>query len=124
MCSSLVFSQEKTNGTITNTSVSLLENSNIKKSNIINLQEYIENLYINSSKFYNNGALPSLKEGQYNVVLIDDFGNNSYKKSSDFKDISSDYVEYISYDKSPKENALYGDFGDKFGIITIKLKKK
>lgn len=126
MYSSLVFSQEKTktnNGTITNVSMSLIDKSNINNVDIIDLQDYIDNLYINSSKFYNKGALPTLQKGQYNVVLIDNTGNYSYKKSSDFRGVNPDSIEKIEYNKSSKVTAVYGSFGENFGIITIKLKK-
>lgn len=126
MYSSLVFSQEKTkanNGTITNVSMSLIDKSNINNVDIIDLQEYIDNLYITSSKFYNKGALPTLENGQYGVVLIDGNGNKSYKNSSYFKGMNPNSIEKIEFNKSSETTALYGDFGEKFGKITIKLKK-
>lgn len=123
---SIVFSQQDYNKikSLPPSSVkSLIDESNIKKENVKDLQDYIEESYINVSKFYNKGALPTLQKGQYNVVLMDDIGNYTYKKSSDFKGMTPDSVENISYKKSSMEEALYGVFGEKFGIITMKLKK-
>lgn len=127
LVSSFTFSQEKKEekkGTITSRSLSLIDKANINSSNITDLQEYIENLYIEASKFYNKGALPTIKKGEYHVLLIDSKGKGITKKSSDFQDLNPNSVEELTYNKSPKEEALYGSFGEKFGIIIIKLKDK
>jgi len=127
LVSSFTFSQEKKEekkGTITSRSFSLIDKANINSSNITDLQEYIENLYIEASKFYNKGALPTIKKGEYHVLLIDSKGKGITKKSSDFKGLNLSNVEEFNFNKSKKTGALYGTFGEVFGIITIKLKNK
>lgn len=122
---SVVFSQEETkkNSLPPSSINSLIDGSNIKKTNIIDLQTYIEDIYINSSKYYNKGALPIVERGEYYVLLIDENNKQIIKKSSDFKDISPSKIKEFTYEKSIKADYLGGYFGANFGVISIKLKK-
>ncbi|MBF0598352.1 hypothetical protein [Faecalibacter rhinopitheci] len=122
---SVVFSQEETtkNGLPKSSIKSLIDTSNIEKSNVIDLQTYIEDTYVNSSKYYNKGALPIIKKGEYYVLLIDENDKKIIKKSSDFKDISPSKIKEFTYEKSVKSDYLGGYFGAVFGVISIKLRK-
>ncbi|RRT91822.1 hypothetical protein EGI88_06945 [Empedobacter falsenii] len=101
----------------------LIDESNIKKENIIDLQTYIEEYYINASKYFNKGALPIVEKGEYSVLLIDEKDNKIIKKSSDFKNIDPSKIKEFTYEKSAKAEYLGGYFGANFGVISIKLRK-
>lgn len=96
---------------------------NVKKENV-DLQSFVESLYINSSKLFNQ-ALPAVKKGDY-FVLIDSGDStmgNKPLKSSELKSISMDKIEELTYKKSDLYGTLYGNYAQLFGIILIKLKK-
>lgn len=97
--------------------------SEILQSDIINLQDYIESIYTNSSKFYNRGALPVVEKGDFTVILIDNNGKYEPKKSLDFKNIDIDSIEELQYEKSSRINALFGSNGALFGMVFVKLKQ-
>ena len=90
----------------------------------INLQDYIESFYKNSSRYYNS-ALPSLDKGEYQILIKRK--NEEKIKVSKTKNLDSihrkDILE-IKYEKSKYVEALYGRFYAKFGIVTIVLKDK
>ncbi|WP_413512475.1 hypothetical protein [Myroides odoratus] len=93
------------------------------EENAIDLQEYIESIYLNSTKFFNYGALPLVKKGEFSVILIDSNSSKILKKSSDFKGIAVDKIESFEYKKTPSEDFINGTFATSFGIISIKIKK-
>lgn len=120
--SSLAFSQEK----ITKLAPSITKwviqrEENIQVENRISLQDFIENVYINSSQYFNEGALPLVEKGEFNVILLDKNSKQVYMKSSDFKDYTPDDIESFTFEKSDLAT-LYGLQGVYYGIITIKLK--
>jgi len=96
----------------------------VKKENV-DLQSFVESIYINSSKVFNK-ALPAVKKGDY-LVLIDSGSNGSIEnkllKTSDLKNIPLDKIEELTYKKSDMYGALYGTNAQLFGIILIKLKQ-
>ncbi|MGV0938882.1 hypothetical protein [Empedobacter falsenii] len=123
---SIVFSQQENNKikSLPPSSVkSLIDESNIKKENVKDLQDYIEDSYINASKYYNKGALPVVEKGEYYVLLIDENNKQIIKKSSDFKNIDPSNIKEFTYEKSAKAEYLGGYFGANFGVISIKLRK-
>jgi len=97
--------------------------SEISQWDIINLQDYIESIYINSSKFYNRGGLAVVEKGDFTVILIDNEGKHQPKKSSDFKNIDLDLIQELKFEKSPQTNALFGSNGALFGMVFVKLKQ-
>lgn len=89
----------------------------------VDLQSFVESIYINSSKFYNQ-ALPAIEKGEYYVLI--DFGDGTKGKrtmTKELKDISIDKIEEFTYKKSDVYGALYGTFGRMFGIVILKLKE-
>ncbi|MFH7018642.1 hypothetical protein [Flavobacterium sp. FlaQc-47] len=95
----------------------------VKKENV-DLQSFVESLYINSSKLFNQ-TLPAVKKGDY-YVLIDSGDStleNKIVKISELKSISLDKIDELTYKKSALYGALYGNYAQLFGIILIKLKK-
>lgn len=95
----------------------------IKNENV-DLQTFVETLYISSSKLYNQ-ALPAVKKGDY-VVLIENMDGSPEKKpisSKLLKGISLDKIEEITYKKSEMYSVIYGKHVRLFGIVILKLKK-
>lgn len=94
----------------------------VKKENV-DLQSFVESVYINSSKFYNK-ALPTIKKGDYYVLI--DYGDGTENKrvlTKELKDISTDKIEEFTYKKSDIYGALHGTYGKMLGIVILKLKK-
>lgn len=94
------------------------------KNEKVDLQTFVETIYISSSKLYNQ-ATPAIKEGDY-LVLIDKMDGSLENKqvtSKLLKGISIDKIEEITYKKSKIYSALYGTYAELFGIVIIKLKK-
>ena len=89
----------------------------------IDLQSFVESIYINSSKFYNQ-ALPTIEKGEY-YVLIDRADGTKGKRimTKELKDISIDKIEEFTYKKSDVYGALHGTFGRMFGMVILKLKE-
>lgn len=89
----------------------------------IDLQSFVESIYINSSKFYNQ-ALPAIEKGEY-YVLIDRADGTKGKRimTKELKDISIDKIEEFTYKKSDVYGALHGTFGKMFGMVILKLKE-
>ncbi len=119
---SLAFSQEK----ITKIAPSVMklvvqDREDISIENKITLQDFIENLYITSSKYFNEGALPVIEKGEFNVILLDKDSKQVYMKSADFKDYTPNDIESFAFEKSGY-STIYGVQGYYFGIVTIKLK--
>ena len=119
---SLAFSQDvKKLPPSTTIAIIQVKPEEIKVENKINLQEFIENLYITSSKYFNEGALPVVEKGEFNVILLDKDSKQIYMKSSDFKDYTPNDIESFAFEKSVVSR-IYGLQGYYFGIVTIKLK--
>lgn len=119
---SLAFSQDvKKLPRSTTIAIIQVKPEEIKIENKINLQEFIENLYINSSKYFNEGALPVVEKGEFNVILLDKDSKQVYMKSADFKDYTLNDIESFAFEKSGY-STIYGVQGYYFGIVTIKLK--
>mgnify|MGYP000882027394 CR=1 FL=1 len=117
------FSQNKIYKEQVSTKNLINENSaeEVKRENV-NLQNFVESFYINSSKFYNQ-ALPAVEKGEYYVLI--DRGDGAQSKrimTKELKDISVDKIEEITYKKSDIYGALHGTFGKMFGIVILKLK--
>lgn len=88
------------------------------------LQQYIESIYINSSKFYNQ-SLPYIKTGEYRVLL--DRGKDLEKlfiKTKELQGVSMNKVDALTFNKSVLYEALYGTYASVLGIVTIKLKEE
>ncbi|MFH6991780.1 hypothetical protein [Flavobacterium sp. FlaQc-48] len=94
----------------------------VKKENV-DLQSFVESIYINSSKLYNQ-ALPAIKKGDY-FVALDAGDGTEFKRvmTSELKNIPLDKIDDLSYHKSVMYGALFGTYAEYFGIIVIKLKK-
>ena len=86
-----------------------------------NLLEYVETMYITSSSYYNE-LNPSVKTGDFIVLISKDGLDYEPVKTKDLKGITKDKIMGFQYHKSPMHDALYGDFARKFGIIMIQLK--
>lgn len=104
-----------------NKSKSLLEDTEIKQR--VSLKFFVENIYKNSSDF-SHGKKPSIKEGDYDVVVIKNSEEpyNRYLKTKDLENIYVEDIKEITFQK--KKDLLYGHFGDLFGIVIIELKNK
>lgn len=85
------------------------------------LVTYVESLYANSSLFY-NGRRPSIKSGDFFVIITTDGIDHKMVKTKNLKDLSFSDIEEISYKKSLVSDAIYGQFGQIFGMISIKIK--
>lgn len=123
-CCKSIFCQDKVYKEQLATKVLIDENSTeaIKKENV-DLQSFVESIYINSSKFYNQ-ALPTIKKGEYYVLIAYNDGSESKRiKTKDLKDISVDKIEEFAYKKSPAYTALYGSFAGMFGMVSLRFKK-
>jgi|SRR5690606_10053162 len=118
------FCQDKIYKEQVHTKVLINENSveEVKKENV-DLQSFVESIYINSSKFYNQ-ALPAIEKGEY-LVLINHGGDLGSKqiKTKDLKNISIDKIEELAFKKSDMYTALYGSFAGTFGVVILKLKE-
>ncbi|MDM1409028.1 hypothetical protein [Myroides sp. DF42-4-2] len=122
--SSLAFSQEKiTKLAPSVTKLVIQREENIQIENRISLQDFIENIYINSSQYFNEGALPLVEKGEFNVILLDKDSKQINMKSSDFKDYTPDDIKAFTFEKSVVSR-IYGLQGYYFGIVTIKLKEQ
>lgn len=122
--SSLAFSQEKITKLAPSVTKWVIQREeNIQVENRISLQDFIENVCINSSQYFNEGALPLVEKGEFNVILLDKNSKQVYMKSSDFKDYTPDDIESFTFEKSDLAT-LYGLQGVYYGIITIKLKEQ
>ena len=89
----------------------------------VDLQSFVESIYINSSKFYNQ-ALPAIEKGEYYVLI--DFADGTKGKrimTKELKDISIDKIEEFAYKKSDVYGSLHGTFGKMFGMVILKLKE-
>lgn len=94
----------------------------VKKENV-DLQNFVESIYINSSKFYNQ-ALPAIKKGEYYVLVDRGDGTESKRiMTKELKDIPVDKIEEFTFKKSDIYGALHGTFGKMFGVVMLKLKK-
>lgn len=120
--SSLAFSQEKITKLAPSVTKWVIQREeHVQVENRISLQDFIENICINSSQYFNEGALPLVEKGEFNVILLDKDSKQVYMKSSDFKDYTPDDIESFAFEKSDLAT-LYGLQGIYYGIITIKLK--
>lgn len=97
--------------------------SEVKEENKLNLQEYVERLYQLSSAWYNDGALPIIKSGEYLVIIVGNEGkyNSEPSYSKDLATIKREDVKSIEYKNGPSITALYGARGGLFGIVFITL---
>lgn len=121
---SLAFSQEKITRLAPSVTKWVIQRKeDVQTENKINLQDFIENVCINSSKYFNEGALPLVEKGEFNVILLDKNSKQVYMKSSDFKDYTPDDIEAFTFEKSDY-STIYGVQGFYYGIITIKLKEQ
>lgn len=126
LCSTcLAFSQEDVKKLPPSTTIPIIQvkSEEIQIENKVNLQEFIENLYITSSKYFNEGALPLVEKGEFNVILLDKDSKQINMKSSDFKDYTPDDIKAFTFEKSVVSR-IYGLQGYYFGIVTIKLKEQ
>lgn len=100
------------------------KDSEVKEENKLNLQEYVERLYQLSSAWYNDGALPIIKSGEYLVIMVGNEGKYSTEPSysKDLATIKRDDVKSIEYKNGPSITALYGARGGLFGIVFVTLK--
>lgn len=98
--------------------------SEIKEENKLNLQEYVERLYQLSSAWYNDGALPVIKSGEYLVIIVGNEGkyNSEPSYSRDLAGIKREDIKSIEYKNGSSITALYGARGGLFGIVFITLK--
>ncbi len=97
----------------------LMEDGNSNKG--MDLQKFVESIYIKASLLYNN-SLPSLKSGEYYVIIDKrDTTQTVRSMTSDLKGLSVENLEEISYKKSLGSDVLHGNFGKLFGIVTINL---
>ncbi|MEK6511876.1 hypothetical protein [Myroides odoratimimus] len=117
-----IYAQEKGRKERVSIKLDVEDATMLNKENAIDLQEYIESVYLSSTKFFNQGALPLVEKGEYAVVLVDSEGNNELKKSSDFKGIAVDKIESFEYKKVLGKDFINGTFATSFGIISIKIK--
>lgn len=118
------FCQDKIYKEQVHTKVLINENSveEVKKENV-DLQSFVESIYINASKFYNQ-ALPAIETGEYYVVIEHDNGiGNKRIMTKELKGISIDKVDEFTYKKSYVYDAINGTFGKVFGIVILKLKE-
>lgn len=93
----------------------------VKRENV-DLQSFVESIYTNSSKFYNQ-ALPAIEKGEYYVLIDRGDGTESKRiMTKELKDISVDKIEEFTYKKSDIYGALHGTYGKMFGIVILKLK--
>jgi hypothetical protein len=123
--SELAFCQDKIYKEHVSTKILIDKNSveEVKKENI-DLQSFVESVYVNSSKFYNQ-ALPAIKKGEYYVLIDYSDGLESKRVTTkELKDISVDKIEEFTYKKSYIYGALHGTYGKMFGIVVLKLKKQ
>lgn len=117
-----IYAQERTKKLTVSLKLDVEDATMLNKENAIDLQEYIESVYLSSTKFFNQGALPLLEKGDYAVILVDSENNIELKKSSYFKGISVDKIESFEYKKTPGKDFINGSFATSFGIISIKIK--
>ena len=90
----------------------------------INLQDYIESFYINSSKYYNS-ALPAINKGEYWIrIKRNDEEEMKISQTKNLDSINRKDISEIKYEKNKYVEALYGTFAMEFGIVTIVLKDK
>ncbi|WP_313514484.1 hypothetical protein [Sphingobacterium sp.] len=101
---------------------SLLMEDGISRKGM-DLQKFVESIYINASLLYNN-SLPSLKSGEYYVIIDKrDTTQTVRSMTSDLKGLSVENLEELSYKKSLGSDVIHGTFGRLFGMVTIKLKE-
>lgn len=117
-----IYAQERTKKLTVSLKLDVEDATMLNKENAIDLQEYIESVYLSSTKFFNQGALPLLEKGEYAVILVNSENNMELKKSSYFKGISVDKIESFEYKKIPGKDFINGSFATSFGIISIKIK--
>lgn len=120
---SLAFSQERIKRlppSYTKFAIEKKENAQIE--NKINLQEFIENMYSNSSKYFNEGALPLIESGDFKVILLDKDSNRIVKKSADFKEYTPDDIETLTFEKT-KYDKVFGLETWFWGSVIVKLKE-
>ncbi|AJH14168.1 hypothetical protein [Myroides profundi] len=100
------------------------EEAEVKEENKLNLQEYVERLYHLSSAWYNDGALPVIKSGEYLVIIVGNEGkyNSEPSYSKDLVGIKREDVKSIEYNNGPSVVALYGAIGGVFGVVFVTLK--
>lgn len=102
------------------TSVQKISESNL--GNKLTLQQYVEDMYINTCKLYNKGAVPLVEAGEYDVLLIDKKGTadgSTFVKSKDLALLKIEDVKEIKYEKSKQTDVMYGSRGGAFGIMVI-----
>lgn len=92
----------------------------VKKENV-NLQRFVESIYITSSKYYNQ-ALPLVKKGEFFVLVERADGSRTRMATKELKGIPANQIEELTYKKSVTYGALYGTYAKMFGIVIIKLK--
>src|SRR5690606_36776771 len=83
----------------------LMEDGNSNKG--MDLQKFVESIYLNASLLYNN-SLPSLKSGEYYVIIgKGDTTETVRSMTSDLKGLSLEYLEEFSYKKSLFSDVLH-----------------
>lgn len=96
--------------------------TDVNPSNKVTLQQYVEELYINTCKLYNKGAIPLVESGEYNVLLVDKNAGvdaSTFIKSKDLAMLKIEDVKEIRYEKSKQTDVMYGSRGGAFGIVVI-----
>lgn len=94
----------------------------INPNNKVTLQQYVEDLYINTCKLYHKGAMPLVESGDYSVLLVDKKAGgdgNTFIKSKDLAKLKIEDVKEIRYEKSKQTDVMYGSRGGAFGIVVI-----
>lgn len=124
LCGTSAFGQKKEYKERVSTKLILDEESaeEVRKHNV-DLQSLVESIYIKSSKFFNQ-ALPAVEKGDYYVLIDSGDGiENKQITTKELEGISPDQIEELTYKKSDVYAALYGTYGEMFGIVIIKLKE-
>ncbi|MDM1092709.1 hypothetical protein [Myroides odoratimimus] len=114
--------QEKTINAKDSLPTSVQKISEVNPGNKVSLQEYVEELYINTCKLYNRGAVPLVDSGDYDVLLVDKKGSaegSKFVKSKDLALLKIEEVKEIKYEKSKQTDMMYGTRGGAFGIVVI-----
>lgn len=102
------------------TSVQKISDMNL--GNKVTLQQYVEDLYINTCKLYNKGAVPLVESGEYDVLVVDKkagLDGSNFVKSKDLALLKIEDVKEIKYEKSKQTDVMYGSRGGAFGIMVI-----
>ncbi|AJA69317.1 hypothetical protein HX045_03195 [Myroides odoratimimus] len=92
----------------------------VNPGNKLTLQQYVEDLYINTCKLYHKGAIPTIEPGNFSVMVIDKKGDgNTMMKSKDLALLKVEDVKEIRFEKSKQTDVMYGYKKGDFGMIVI-----